>query len=357
MENIEGPRGCRPDEFGETVDLINYVFRSLQDRRPSMGGDYPQFLNESNADNLRIIRKDGKVISQVGIYPVDVRVKDTVLKVGGIGSVATDPDYQRKGYAGMLLEDCIRKMKGEAYDLSILWTGIDDYYRKLGWENGGRECRYYVDRGNVGLLPTLKGCDVVKGARDKKFVDQIKALHDRDRLGVIRDRELTGTIMGLPKHDVYLAIKDDRVEGYIVTRREKAEEDSYSVNEYGGNVDIVLSLVRHFFEEMQPKFIKFLTPYADDGIPGALNDLEFPKEVYYVGMFRVINAESLLDKFGLSDVFVRDDEDKVRLKWNGNEGEFGRRELVKLIFGPEKISDFGSDLFPLGFYWWQPDHM
>ncbi len=357
MEYIEGPRGCRPDEFGETVDLVNYVFRSLQDRRPSMGGDYPQFLNESNADNLRLIKIDRKVISHVGIYPVDVRVGNAVLKVGGIGSVATDPHYQRKGYAGMLLEDCIRKMKGEAYDLSILWTGIDDYYRKFGWENGGRECRYYLDRGNLGLLPSLSACDVAKGAKDRKFVEQIKVLHDRDQLGVIRNGELTGTIMGLPKYDVYLAIKDDRVEGYIVIGRYKGEEDSCSVNEYGGDVDIVLGLVRHFFEEMQPKFINFLTPYADEDIPSALNDLEFPKEVYYAGMLRVINAESLLDKFGVPDMFAGEHEDRVRLRWNGREEDFGRRELIKLIFGPEKISDFGSDLFPLGFYWWQSDHM
>ena len=129
---IVGPKGACVEEFAEIIDFLNHVFRANVGRRPSMGGDYPHLYNPSNVRYLRDIQVDERIVSCVAIYPCTVRSNEWDLKIGGIGGVATDPEYRRRGLAGRNLEDCLRVMEEEEFDLSILWTGINDYYRHWG---------------------------------------------------------------------------------------------------------------------------------------------------------------------------------------------------------------------------------
>jgi predicted N-acetyltransferase YhbS len=62
--------------------------------------------------------------------------------MGGIGNVATDPDYRGRGLSTQLLKDVIRVMKREGFDFSVLFTGICDFYARLGWRSV--PIRYYA---------------------------------------------------------------------------------------------------------------------------------------------------------------------------------------------------------------------
>jgi ribosomal protein S18 acetylase RimI-like enzyme len=57
----------------------------------------------------------------------------TAVPVGGIGSVATYPEYEKRGYATALLRDAIERMEGAGHALSFLFTGLIPFYGKLGW--------------------------------------------------------------------------------------------------------------------------------------------------------------------------------------------------------------------------------
>ncbi|HDS74066.1 MAG TPA: hypothetical protein ENN56_00855, partial [Firmicutes bacterium] len=85
LDDLDGPRGCQRHEFGELLDFVNFVFRSDQGRRPSMGGDYPHLYNEANCENFRRIRHRGRIVSCVNIYPALIQWGDAVLKIGAIG--------------------------------------------------------------------------------------------------------------------------------------------------------------------------------------------------------------------------------------------------------------------------------
>ena len=81
----------------------------------------------------RVGKADGKVVSYVRISDRPIRVGRATVSMGGVGGVSTHPEYRGRGYNSLVLGDSIRYMKEEGYDLSMLFTGITNYYAKLGW--------------------------------------------------------------------------------------------------------------------------------------------------------------------------------------------------------------------------------
>jgi predicted N-acetyltransferase YhbS len=78
---------------------------------------------------------DGELAAAVQIFPYETEVDGVRLKVGGIGNVATDPTYRRRGLAQAILRAQTRWMRTAGYDVSLLFTGIQGFYEQLGWRS------------------------------------------------------------------------------------------------------------------------------------------------------------------------------------------------------------------------------
>ena len=84
-------------------------------------------------DNTRACFVDGKAASVVQIFDRPMRIGNCVVRMGGVGSVGTDPPHLRAGYSSRVLRDSVRYMRTTGYDLSILGTGIQSHYARAGW--------------------------------------------------------------------------------------------------------------------------------------------------------------------------------------------------------------------------------
>ena len=84
-------------------------------------------------DNTRACFVDGKAASVVQIFDRPMRIGNCVVRMGGVGSVGTDPPHLRAGYSSGVLRDSVRYMQTAGYDLSILGTGIQSHYARAGW--------------------------------------------------------------------------------------------------------------------------------------------------------------------------------------------------------------------------------
>jgi predicted acetyltransferase len=84
-------------------------------------------------ENARACFVDGKPVSVVQIFERPIRVGSCVVKMGGVGSVGTDPDHRRLGYGTGTLRDSVDYMRRMGYDLSVLFTGVPGHYHKSGW--------------------------------------------------------------------------------------------------------------------------------------------------------------------------------------------------------------------------------
>jgi GNAT superfamily N-acetyltransferase len=83
--------------------------------------------------------ENDKVLSQVGYISVDAQTVQGPEKVGFVWGVATRQGESRKGLAGMLMEECHRRMQEEGIRYSILGTGKSivayNLYGRLGYED------------------------------------------------------------------------------------------------------------------------------------------------------------------------------------------------------------------------------
>ena len=84
-------------------------------------------------NNTRACFVDRKAASVVQIFERPMRIGNCVVRMGGVGSVGTDPPHLRAGYSSRVLRDSVRYMQAAGYDLSILGTGIQSHYARAGW--------------------------------------------------------------------------------------------------------------------------------------------------------------------------------------------------------------------------------
>ena len=352
---VEGPRGSHRAEFAEVLDFLNFVFRSNVGRRPSIGGDYPHLYQPENADNFRIIRQDGSIVSCVAIYPAEIQWGDAVLKIGGIGGVSTHPDVRRQGHAGRILQDCIDVMTEQDYDLSILWTGLADYYRRWGWEHAGRQWELAADRSTIGYLPVAPSGEILTDARDERVVDGVFALRSRTKHGIVWNREMAHRMVNaVHKNRVALLVRDGEPVAYILHRG----EDVVGVVDQAGDPEAILGLSRMVFGQMNAKKVEWMTRADDGNVGTALVGRGFVPRVTTAGMLLLINPERILRKYGVTDMDVAPAENGWNVTYSGKTVFHTKNDLSKLIFGPERPQNgMSHPVLPLPIFYGDVDHM
>ena len=123
-------RSARREDFPAIYDLLRVCFR----HEP-----IETFIRQTEDDSThrlqhtRVAEVDGRIVSHVRIFERRMRVRSVTLPVGGIGSVATYPEYEGHGLATALLRDAIERMERAGYALSFLFTGLIAFYERLGW--------------------------------------------------------------------------------------------------------------------------------------------------------------------------------------------------------------------------------
>jgi GNAT superfamily N-acetyltransferase len=121
-------RAARPDEYPAVLALWGVVWSEGPYFRSYLEGDPWQ-----RVPYCQVAVADERVVSSVVICRRPMRLDGRELTFGGIGNVATHPDYRRRGYSGELLARCVRIMEEERFDFSLLGTGLTSHYARHGW--------------------------------------------------------------------------------------------------------------------------------------------------------------------------------------------------------------------------------
>jgi aminoglycoside 2'-N-acetyltransferase I len=80
---------------------------------------------------------DGTMTSILCLFRREIQVGDQNMLVAGVGSVATLPEYQRRGFAGLLLERAAAFMRDELetpFGLLVCSPHREAFYQKFGWQ-------------------------------------------------------------------------------------------------------------------------------------------------------------------------------------------------------------------------------
>lgn len=96
-----------------------------------------------------VVEENGKIVSHVGVYPIEVVTADVPLKLGGIGGVSTAVEARGKGYMTQLLYHAIDEMRAQGYSAS--WLGGDrQRYNTFGWEGAALSYRLIFSTRSLG---------------------------------------------------------------------------------------------------------------------------------------------------------------------------------------------------------------
>ena len=366
-EEIEGPRAATQMELGGALDLANLVLRTLgtppgePQRRPTIGSDYPHVFNPANLENLRVCVHRGRVVCGVSIYPGTVVTPRGPIRVGGINALVTQPEYRRLGLATRIMEDAHNRMREAGLHVAQLSTKIHDYYRKLGWETAGRQRSYGVDRGNVDLLGGNAETSGHAVREDwKNWLPDLARLHAAEPLHADRSAESFRLLLHCKADTALVHVQDQTASAYVVLR-------GASVVEHAGPLALVLELLGAAFARLdnpgaatservpgQRATVEMsVLTVADSPLARHLDSLGLPGEMAYQGLMKLLDPVGMLA--GLSGelpTITALDSGRYSVSLRSLKAELSERELVRLLFGPERHGVLGAALQPLDYMLW-----
>ena len=175
-------RAAKESEFEEIVDLLCTAF--VEKCRPrytsQMYDDSSYQLHQS-----RVCVVDGKVVSHVRVSDRSIHIGRSVMKLGGIGMVATLPEYRQRGYASALMQDATAYMEEHSYDLGLLFTTIQPFYMQFGWASFPQTNFALELRGKNTFAPSSWITRQFEAERDLTQVSQIYDEHNKGRTATV----------------------------------------------------------------------------------------------------------------------------------------------------------------------------
>jgi hypothetical protein len=94
--------------------------------------------NHPSGTSDLLLQLDGRQVSRVVIVPMLMRIGAAVVRMDGIGGVATEEAFRNRGYSRRVMETAVQQMRRGDAALSTLF-GIQDFYQKFGYETTGPE--------------------------------------------------------------------------------------------------------------------------------------------------------------------------------------------------------------------------
>ncbi|GLC88485.1 GNAT family N-acetyltransferase [Lysinibacillus piscis] len=163
-----------------------------------------------------------KVVGQVLVLPLNMTIHGENYEMGGIGFVASYPEYRQQGIVKKLMMESLRQMRQNGQTVSVLAPFSVSFYRYFGWELFFDKLHYSIPQT---LFPILgKKIDVMKRMSfewvDPDLFQAIKEFHNEQALrtngGMLRD-DVWWNRLESRAPDSHLAayFKDDQIAGYI----------------------------------------------------------------------------------------------------------------------------------------------
>jgi GNAT superfamily N-acetyltransferase len=221
--------------------LLDSVLRAGR----SIAAEYPTLFGSAASGSARAfatIEADGAVVSACALVRRDLVVRDVLLPVGLIGSVATLPEHRGRGFATAVLEAAEAELRRTGALLAILWADDAAYYAKRGYRPFGGEHDFVLPAAVAPDLPALPGVRA-RTPDDDEAIHELYAAHPER---VERTLEETRVLLACPRMEVLVCERWGRLLGYACVGR--GEDLAHAVHEWGGDAQTLLALARTFFE-------------------------------------------------------------------------------------------------------------
>ncbi len=89
-----------------------------------------------------------RLVGHFGVYDMTQRVGRGSLRVAGIGAVACDAEFRKRGIVREVAAESVAGLAGAGYEVSLLY-GIRNFYHRFGYVTGWPDYRWTVSTGDL----------------------------------------------------------------------------------------------------------------------------------------------------------------------------------------------------------------
>lgn len=309
-------RLSRSSDMEGLIDHINMIFSMLrvphnfEEMLPKVYG------KELRIDDMHVIAEDeeGRLGGCLGMLVFPLRVCDTVLRVGYLGSMAVHPRVRGQGTMGTLMQKQIERGYELGLDMMVL-GGQRQRYQRSGFETGGASYVYSISRSNVRhALADMDASALTFRKMVQDDVPQMLALYDRQIVAGARRADNFIATLKSYRREAWTVLLHGEPAGYI-----SATADGQTVGEIiMDDVSMILPAVKAW---MGMKEVKNLH------ISAALYDRELGEQLAPICesfslnpniMIRVLKPETVLPAYmKLKNTMASLTEGRAVIGWEG----------------------------------------
>ena len=276
------------------IDLVAKVFGGYYRVRDWCRRNYVLHCHyDWNASRIGLI--GDRIVTHYGVWDYEMQIGRARVRTGGIGAVATDGDFRKRGLMDQTARASVEAMRATGYDFTMLF-GIDNFYHRFGYTRSWSDTTYVVRAAD---LPAGK-----PPARLRKFLsparDDILRIYRREHAGMtgaaIRP---TFTVEGFLNEMIGYAWLDarGRTAGYAMVKWQGNGPECF---EAGGDVDEALRVLAALARKRGFSEVRFTTILYGHPLAARLRRLNCREETNHHrsggAMIRTVNLPSVLGK-------------------------------------------------------------
>lgn len=293
-------RLLRSEELPRTEELFALAFEIAMERKPDAQPD--EALHWAAFDD------DGEMMSTLTVTDFTVQFDSNACRMGGIGGVATLPQYRRRGGIRGCFTAFLPELFKRGYDFSYLYPFSSRFYRQFGYENCVQKQHVTVDLsllrreeigGSYRLAETNRDLSADVRAVDAVWESSCNMMvhHDDEFYSWVRKQD-----PAVKQEFCFVWYRPDGTPGaYTVYRKENQSDGRNLVCSKFRYLDRAgFRALLNLFQSLAAdhRYVKFLLPEK-----AALRHL-FPEwslgavswQIRPAGMVRVIRAQDVLQK-------------------------------------------------------------
>lgn len=330
---LEGPKNPSENEYQKVLEFLNKNLRN--ECQWSIDREYPTALTPNNRHNMNVVMDENTIVSHAVLKPLIIKSPHLIYKVGAIGSVVTNENYRNQGWSQKIIQRCNELALDQQCDISILWTNLYDFYRKMGYELAGYEMSYVFDHELAYDKEAYK-----YSAENNVSPDAIAKLYMQHSVATIRTLEEFKKFTQIPNTKIYTAwTKQGALAAYAIEG--KGVDLQNYIHEWGGSVPALINLLGYIREHKKQSFT-LITPKHSQNLNAKLQAMASYSNMGYLGMIKILNFEQLAQKIkkafrnlGVSDI-VLEKQNNYYLFGCGQDlcTVSSQAEMIQLMFGP-----------------------
>ncbi|WP_155591727.1 GNAT family N-acetyltransferase [Lysinibacillus cavernae] len=340
-----------PNDYWQVHQLRDYCFPNKY--TGARREDFHYWIEQSTTLGAYDLKK---LVGQLLILPLNMAVHGVHYKMGGIGFVATYPEYRQQGIIKRLMTDALQQMRDNGQTISVLAPFSVSFYRHFGWELFFEKLHYTIPQA---LFPSLgKQLDDVKRMSfewiDPELFKVIKDFHNAMAVvnngGMVRDDAWWKRIERRSPDSHFAAyFKEDNVEGYI---RYTIQHGTFEIQDF--------IVANHLAEQAIWRYItshaasvSSITGVTTNHYPFGFyfKEPQFKKEVVQDVMVRVVDVYAFMQQYPWrtihETIFIRIEDQFCH--WNEHVYQINKNGHVSII-ETNSVSDMHMLTLPINLF-------